>query len=90
MSRPTEPAKTESVKIVLARPLTNQGTTLAELEMRRPKLKDHIAANKASNDELESECALFAALCGVNPEDMTEMDMADYRKLQEAYRGFLK
>ncbi len=90
MTKPTEPTKTESAKITLARPYTRQGNTLSELTMRRPKLKDHIVASKASDVELEGEAALFASLCGVTPEDLSEMDMADYKRLQAVYRDFLK
>ena len=65
------------------------GRTLAELTLRRSKVKDLKHAARYSDKTEEQETALLAALCGLAPEDMDELDLADYRKLQDAFRGML-
>lgn len=70
-------------------PLKLEGGEVAALVMRRPTVGDHLAAEKATGGELDAEVILFARLCGMNPEDMQPMDMADYKGLQEIYKGFL-
>lgn len=70
-------------------PLKLEGGEITTLVMRRPTVGDHLAAEKATGGELEAEVVLFARLCSMNPEDLRPMDMADYKGLQEIYRGFL-
>jgi hypothetical protein len=65
------------------------GRTVAELTLRRPKVRDLKHAARYSDKTEEQETALLAALCGLAPEDMDELDLADYRKLQDAFRGML-
>ncbi len=70
-------------------PLKLEGGEVATLVMRRPTVGDHLAAEKATGGEIDAEVILFARLCSMNPEDMQPMDMADYKGLQEIYKGFL-
>jgi len=70
-------------------PLKLAGGEVTTLVMRRPTVGDHLAAEKATGGELDSEVILFARLCSMNPEDMQPMDMADYKGLQGIYKGFL-
>jgi D-arabinose 1-dehydrogenase-like Zn-dependent alcohol dehydrogenase len=58
---------------------------VTELIMRRPKVKDQIAASKSGKDPETQECTLFATLCGVSFDTITNLDMADYVKIQKAY-----
>ena len=76
-------------KITLDHPLTIDGKQVSELSMRRPKVKDQRNAEKAAADDAGREIHLFSALTGVNPEDLEELDMADYVKLQRQYSDFL-
>lgn len=69
-------------------PLKLDGGEVTTLVMRRPTVGDHLAAEKAAGGELNAEVVLFARLCSMNPEDLQPMDMADYKGLQEVYRGF--
>jgi len=75
-----------TVNIELSYPLDN-GT--AQLNMRRPKVRDMLAADKAKGSDAEKEIAMFANLCEVAPSDIEALDMADYQALQKAYQGFL-
>lgn len=75
--------------ITLDYPVEVEGVTLNKLEMRRPKVRDQIAAKKSSGSDDGVEIMLFANLCEVAPSIIEDMDMKDYSKLQEVYRGFL-
>ncbi len=76
--------------IKLKFPVTADGTEIKQLQMRRAKVRDMRAAEKASGGSASSmEIHLFANLCEVAPAVMDEIDMADYTKIQETYEGFL-
>ena len=75
--------------IKLKHPLTVEGAGVTELNLRRPKVRDVRAADKAGGSDAEREVRLFANLCEVTPSTIEEMDMADYLKLQKAYQDFL-
>ncbi|MCG7868182.1 MAG: phage tail assembly protein [Candidatus Thiodiazotropha taylori] len=70
-------------------PVTVKAKEYKALKMRRPKVKDQLAAEKAGVTQAERETVLFANLCDVSPEVIGELDMKDYEKLQGRYEGFL-
>ena len=70
-------------------PVTVDGDKITALDMRRAKVRDQLIAEKSGDTESEQEVALFANLCEVTPETIKELDIADYVKLQEVYKGFL-
>lgn len=74
--------------IKLDHPITANGATVSELRMRRPKVRDMRRARKGNADDADQEVRLFADLCEVSPDDIDALDLADYDKLQEAFRGF--
>ncbi len=76
-------------EIELKHPVEVDGKNIARLSMRRPKVKDQLAADKASGSDAHKEVRLFANLCEESPAVIEELDLADYRQLQEAYSGFL-
>ena len=78
-----------SETIDLDRPVTVGGETVERLTMRAPKVRDMLAQDKLSGTDAEKEVRLFANLCEVAPAVIEELDLADYRRLQEAYTGFL-
>ena len=79
-----------SQTIELDYPITVNGEEISSLEIsRRPKVRDMRKAQQAASDDAGQELHLFAALTGRNPEDMEELDLSDYRKLQQAYSDFL-
>lgn len=75
--------------IELKHPVSVAGSEIASLSMRRPKVKDQLAADKADGGNAEKEIRLFANLCEVQPAVIEELDLADYRQVQEVYSGFL-
>ena len=74
--------------IKLTHPITINGAPCAALSMRRPKVKDMRLARRGTEDAGDQEVALFANLCEVTPDDIDALDLADYGKLQEVFRGF--
>lgn len=76
--------------VELDHPIVVKGEEVSQLEISRaPKVKDMRKAQQAASDDAGQELHLFAILTGVNPEDLEEMYLSDYRKLQETYSGFL-
>ena len=76
-------------EITLKHPFDLNGEKVKTISMRRPKVKDQLAADKGTASSAEKEIKLFANLCEVAPDVIQELDLADYRQLQEAYTGFL-
>lgn len=62
---------------------------MTALVMRRPKVRDMLASEKAKGGDADKEITLFANLCEVAPSAIEALDMADYQQLQQAYQGFL-
>lgn len=76
-------------KITLQYPVTVGQFEYTELEMRRSKVKDRLAVSNMKNaSDEDKEIRLFANLCEVTPEVITELDEADYGKLQKTYLSF--
>ncbi len=77
------------IEIKLKYPVEFEGKTIDTLTIRRPKVKDlKDASNKFKNEE-EREMYLFAKLTNQPLELIGELDIADYKQLQEAYLTFL-
>ena len=74
--------------ITLSFPVETEGEKVTELKMRRPKVRDMLAADAGGSDA-QKELRLFANLCEVTPKTIENLDMADYLKVQEVYSGFL-
>ena len=58
------------------------------VKMRAPKVRDLKMVNHIE-DEIEKEENLIANLTGISIDELDEMDLADYKKLQDALMGFL-
>lgn len=76
--------------IQLKFPVECNGEEILELELRRPKVRDQLAATKRKGSDEEKEINLLADLCDVSPEVIADLDLADYAQLGEVYQGFLK
>ena len=62
------------------------GEMLEKLTLRRPKVGD-IRAVAALATDAEQELAIMARISGLVPEDLDELDIADYKALQEFFRN---
>ena len=72
--------------IVLKYPLRlGTGERLDKVTLRRPRVGDLRAAAHLASDA-EQELAIFARITGLIPEDLDEMDLADYKQLQDWFR----
>lgn len=78
------------MQIKLSHPVMSDGTELRVLNLRRPKVRDVILAAKLGGSDEEKEVRMFANLCEVAPETIEEMDIADYKELQESYKAFFE
>jgi len=77
------------VDIALSKPLAINGTKVSTLRMREPLLADQMAAEESADKASDLEVTLFANLCGIAPADLHKIPMRDYKKLQQAYAGFI-
>lgn len=78
----------DGATITLRYPVVHEGQTISSLTMRRPRLRDLLAADRLQGTDAAKEVRIFANLCEVTPAALEEMDLADYAALQSAYRRF--
>lgn len=83
-------SKKHSVEIALDYPITIEGVECSRLTLRRPKVADMLAAEEGAKGrgDIETEILTFANLCMVSPEEIRDLDLGDYKKLQKAFTGF--
>lgn len=79
----------DKVKIELTHAINIDGTKVSVLSLRRPKVRDMLSVEKSIDNDAEKEIQLFANLCEISPDNLLELDMADYAKLQKVYQDFL-
>ena len=65
------------------------GKALDKLTLRRAKVADLREASRGGASQEDQEVALLARLSGLMPEDVLELDLADYKALQDAFRSML-
>ncbi|HCL5251809.1 TPA: phage tail assembly protein [Salmonella enterica] len=65
------------------------GQRIEELQLTRLKVKDMRAARRISDKPEEWDEPLLAAMTGLVPEDLAEMDLADYQALQKRFQHML-
>ena len=58
------------------------------IKMREPKVKDMKIVSKIS-DEFEKELSLIVNLTGITPNEVDELSMKDFNKIDEALKDFL-
>jgi len=77
------------VKIELSRPIDVNGVPMGVIKLRRPKVRDMLSVETQTGSDAEKEIQLFAHLSELTPEQLMDLDMSDYSKLQKAYQDFL-
>lgn len=77
------------VKIELTHAIEIDGAKVGVIQLRRPKVRDMLSVEKSVDNDAEKEIQLFANLSELSPNNLLELDMADYAKLQKAYQDFL-
>ncbi len=73
--------------IDLQLPVKTAEDEIKSIELRRVKVGDILASQVGS--DAANEVALVARLSGINPEDLNEVDFADWSRVQEALSYFL-
>lgn len=77
-----------TAKIELDFPIEISGVEVSHLVMRRPKVRDDLAAAKSSGSDEDKALMLVANLCEVTTEDLLELDSADWAKLEKQVQDF--
>ncbi|MDR5887570.1 phage tail assembly protein [Vreelandella janggokensis] len=76
--------------ITLNRPVTlASGSEANTLRMREPTVDDQIVSDEMKGSDGIREVTLFANLCEIAPDDIRRLKLKDYKRVQEAYSGFL-
>ena len=81
-------AKPTNQVVQLTWPVAWDGSTVDRLTMRRPTVRDLLSVEGIPSEQ-RREVQLYAVLCSVNPECLEQLDLADYRQLQEVFSAFL-
>jgi hypothetical protein len=77
-----------ATQIQLEFPFTSGARLIETVAIRRPKVADQLAAQKAGVTDVESEIHLVANLSGLTPAEVGQIDLADYAAIQELLAGF--
>lgn len=80
-------AKTE---VKLSYPVELGGSKIEVLNLRRPKVRDQLIADKQNKNDADKEVHLMALLAEVEPVVIQELDMEDYAEVQKVIMGFRK
>lgn len=79
-----------TAKITLDFPITVSGVEVSHLIMRRPKVRDLMAAQKQGGTEGEMAIALVSNLCEITQDDVLELDSIDWDKCEAQVQAFKK
>lgn len=80
--------KRETVTIKLDFPFEFDGHRYSDVTMRRPKLRDKLAAKKVKGDEEDRALAMMASLVELPTEVLAEFDEVDVEKVGAQYAAF--
>lgn len=83
-----KPLHPNTAKIDLDFPITVSGVEVSHLVMRRPKVRDMMAAQKSGGNDAEMGIALVANLCELTPDDVLEIDSIDWDKCEAQVQAF--
>jgi len=90
MGQPSAPVAPDELTASLRRPFKTGDRTVTSLVFsRRPVARDLVRQFPGAITAEERELHGIAALLGVNPEDLEQMDGADYLAVQRKWAGFL-
>ena len=82
---------TDTARVKLSHPLKAGDKIIAEVTIRRPKVRDLRALERAREpgmDQMEQSIAMAAALCDLPVETMDDMDAADFAAISEVITSF--
>ncbi|MCZ6913070.1 MAG: phage tail assembly protein [Rickettsia endosymbiont of Ixodes persulcatus] len=73
----------------LAYPIVTNGLKTLSLKIRRPTVGDNLAADSLQESDSVKEMYLIANLCQISTEDVKNLDLKDYKKIQAIIESFL-
>ena len=80
-------SQTQSDTFKLSYPFTTAaGTRVEQVELKRLTVKDLKQVRKISKDPADWDEPLIARSTGILPEDLDNMDLADYLQLQKRFQ----
>ncbi|MEX3629042.1 MAG: phage tail assembly protein [Burkholderia sp.] len=88
--QPTHPAVFDVVP--LSAPLTlADGREIRQITLRTAKVRDLKLAQRIGGDSVTQELALIGIICheGLTPDDLEDMDLGDYQRVQASFRRML-
>jgi hypothetical protein len=77
-----------TAKIELDFPIEISGVEVKHLVMRRPKVRDLMAAQKGGGSDADMGVALVANLCEITPDEVLELDSLDWDKCEAQVAAF--
>ncbi|SBW13023.1 hypothetical protein KL86APRO_40045 [uncultured Alphaproteobacteria bacterium] len=72
----------------LAYPIAVDGAEIRRIDLRRPKARDLLAANRDAGSDAQRADRLYAILGGVSEAAIGELDLSDWFALEERYVRF--
>ena len=84
---------TTPITIQLSTPISFEGYTITELNIRRPKVRDLRVMEQATADkptQLDQGAAMVALLSGIPEAAIEELDAADFTRASEVIAGFFE
>nr|CGY19180.1 FluMu_gp41 Mu-like prophage FluMu protein gp41 [Salmonella enterica subsp. enterica serovar Typhi] len=80
-------SQTQSDTFTLSYPFTTAaGTRIEQIELKRLTVKDLKQVRKINKDPADWDEPLIARSTGILPEDLDNMDLADYMELQKRFQ----
>ncbi|MBF1237627.1 MAG: phage tail assembly protein [Lautropia mirabilis] len=89
MAKKVAPAAAGFVDIELSKPIEIDGAQVTALRMREPTVGDQLMLDDMKAGDATKEVTLVANLCEIAPDDVKRLTLRDYRKVQEAFAGFI-
>lgn len=84
---------TNPITITLGIPVFIDGSTITELSIRRPKVRDLRTLEQATqgkSSQLDQGAALLSLLAGIPEAAVEEMDATDFARASEVIAGFFE
>lgn len=81
----------KTIKIKLDEPIQAGGKEVAELEIRKPTVRDLKASNVSGKSDLERSLVLIGNLSGLVPSELEELSLTDLGRINDELieAGFL-
>lgn len=80
---------TGSIVITLQWPVTLAGVKTNQITMRRSKVRDRLSSEKEGKTAGDTEILMFSKLCSLSPDEIQDIDLDDYGRLQQGFQSFL-